>query len=214
MPNIVKYLIDHYQVKFFLTGSASFYLKNLFSESLAGRKYIFELFPLSFKEFLLLKGERICPPAPGERVLEAQYALLMRYYREYFEYGGFPQVIAKTSAEDKKRSFDDIFSSYFQLEVERLGDFRKVHVVRDLILLLAARSGSMLDVSKLSSELGVSRPTIYEYLSFLEGTYFIHIVRPWSKSRDGCCHTQGGKAVRVRCRACAAFGRRLGRNVI
>ncbi len=43
LPSIAKYLIDHYRVKFILTGSASFYMKNLFTESLAGRKYIFEL---------------------------------------------------------------------------------------------------------------------------------------------------------------------------
>lgn len=52
LPFVIKYLIDHYKIKCFLTGSASFYLKNLFSESLSGRKYLFELFPLTFKEFL------------------------------------------------------------------------------------------------------------------------------------------------------------------
>ena len=41
----IKYLYDHYKVKFILTGSSSFYLKNLFPESLWGRKIIFELFP-------------------------------------------------------------------------------------------------------------------------------------------------------------------------
>ena len=60
MPAIVKpikYLYDHYNVKFFVTGSSSFYLKNLFPESLAGRKLIFELFPLDFSEFLTFKGQ-------------------------------------------------------------------------------------------------------------------------------------------------------------
>ena len=61
LPQAVKYLSDHYKVKFFLTGSSSFYLKNLFSESLVGRKYVFELFPLDFREFLLLKGKKIAP---------------------------------------------------------------------------------------------------------------------------------------------------------
>src|SRR3989344_8763388 len=56
IPSVVKYLMDHYQIKFFLTGSSSFYLKNLFSESLAGRKIIYELSPLDFEEFLELKG--------------------------------------------------------------------------------------------------------------------------------------------------------------
>ena len=52
IPSVVKYLADHYRVKFIVTGSASFYLKNLFSESLAGRKRIFELFPLDIAEFI------------------------------------------------------------------------------------------------------------------------------------------------------------------
>src|SRR3989338_3161618 len=59
LPSIVKYLADHYSVKFFLTGSSSFYLKNLFSESLSGRKYIFELFPLNLNDFLRLKGKQM-----------------------------------------------------------------------------------------------------------------------------------------------------------
>src|SRR3989344_1984493 len=52
----VKYLYDHYNIQFFLTGSSSFYIKNLFSESMAGRKVIFELFPLDFDEFLAFNG--------------------------------------------------------------------------------------------------------------------------------------------------------------
>ena len=55
ISKIVKYLIDHYSVKFILTGSASYYLKNLFPESLSGRKIIFEMYPLDFEEFLVLK---------------------------------------------------------------------------------------------------------------------------------------------------------------
>ena len=60
-PDIVKsikYLYDHYDIKFFLTGSSSFYLKNLFPESLAGRKNIFELYPLNFSEFLMFKEQK------------------------------------------------------------------------------------------------------------------------------------------------------------
>ena len=68
IPSVVKYFIDHYQVKFFLTGSASFYLKNLFSESLAGRKYLFELYPLSFREFLVFKGQSVELPDIDEEL--------------------------------------------------------------------------------------------------------------------------------------------------
>ena len=43
-PSAIKYLYDHYGIKFIVTGSSSYYLKNLFSESLSGRKKIFELY--------------------------------------------------------------------------------------------------------------------------------------------------------------------------
>src|SRR3990167_4422748 len=46
--SVVKYLNDHFDVKFVLTGSSSYYLKNLFGESMAGRKLIFEVYPLTF----------------------------------------------------------------------------------------------------------------------------------------------------------------------
>jgi len=52
LPSVVKYLHDTYRIKFLLTGSSSFYLKNYFTESLAGRKVVFEMFPLTFGEFL------------------------------------------------------------------------------------------------------------------------------------------------------------------
>jgi predicted AAA+ superfamily ATPase len=57
ITKVIKYLIDHYQVKFFLTGSSSFYMKNLFPESLAGRKFEFNLYPLDFGEFLYFKDK-------------------------------------------------------------------------------------------------------------------------------------------------------------
>lgn len=184
LPSIVKYLNDHYQVKFFLTGSASFYLKNLFSEALVGRKYIFELFPLNFTEFLRLKKEKIKIPERSAEISEPVFQTLDRLYDEFLKFGGFPGVVAKEDFTEKKKALEDIFSSYFQLEVIQLGDFRKTSIVRDLMLLLMQRAGSRLDIQKLSSELGVSRPSIYEYLAFLEGTYFVYLIKPYSKSKD------------------------------
>src|SRR3989338_4504836 len=57
ITKISKYLIDHYEVKFFLSGSSNFYLKNLFPESLAGRKFLFNLTPAHFQEFLYFRDQ-------------------------------------------------------------------------------------------------------------------------------------------------------------
>lgn len=184
IPSVVKYLSDHYKIKFFLTGSASFYLKNLFSESLAGRKILYELYPVDFDEFLILKDQALTPPQQGRPSSEAVYTRFARLYQEYMEFGGFPGVITKATVQEKRESLEDIFTSYFEKEVLQLSDFRKNNVVRDLILLLFQRVGSSIEYQKIASELGVSRITIKEYLAFLEQTYLFTCIRPFSRNRD------------------------------
>lgn len=185
LPSIVKYLMDTYQIKFILSGSSSYYLKNQFSESLAGRKYIFELYPLTFYEFLRMKQAPV--PVNEESFKQtslAYYHTYKAYVDEYLHYGGFPGVVQKTTESEKQSALDDIFTSYYQLEVLQLSDFRKSHKIRDLLFLLMGRVGSRADVKKLASALGISRQTVNEYLAFLEGTYFIKVVRPYTTNKD------------------------------
>jgi predicted AAA+ superfamily ATPase len=184
LPSVVKYLIDHYQAKFFLTGSASFYLKNLFSESLSGRKFIFELFPLTFREFLVFKDSALKIPENPRDIARPVFESISPLYDEYLRFGGFPGVVLKTNAPEKTMALDDIFTSYFQWEVLQFGDFRKNAMIRDLIVLLAQRIGSKLDIQKVSKELGITRPTLYEYLAFLEGTFFIKLIRPYASGKN------------------------------
>lgn len=191
MPEIVKavkYLYDHYDVKFYLIGSSSYYLKNLFPESLAGRKFIYELFPLSFEEFLVFKGFNKKFFGNFKIISESknkvEYEMTKKYYDEYLEWGGFPGVVLEGDFELKKLKLNDVFTSYFSQEVKGLADFSDLSKFRNLMILLMQRIGSRLDMTKLASEVEVTRPTIYSYISFLESTYFIHLVSPYSKSVD------------------------------
>ena len=188
ITKIVKYLYDHYNVKFFLTGSSSFYLKNLFPESLSGRKIIFELYPLDFEEFLLFrdyKKEFLSKFKEKEKNKnKIEYEKIKKLYEEYLEFGGFPQVVLASEIEKKREFLIDIFKSYFEKDVQGLADFREITKFRDLLLLLLKRVGTKLDISKLASELGTSRETIYSYISFLEKTYFIRLISPYTKSID------------------------------
>lgn len=188
LPKVAKYLYDHYQTKFFLTGSSSYYLKNLFPESMAGRKLVFEIFPLVFEEFLVFKGEKRENRAEFRLMAEGknriEYELWKKYYDEYLEFGGFPKVVLEGDRNRKKELLGEVFKSYFEIDVKNLADFADISKVRDLILLLVSRIGAKVDISKLASELGVSRETVYNYLAFLEYTYFIFLVPKFSKSID------------------------------
>ncbi|CUT03420.1 ATP-binding protein [Candidatus Chrysopegis kryptomonas] len=206
-PNIVKavkYLYDSYQIKFFLTGSSSFYLKNLFPESLAGRKVVYELFPLDFEEFLIFKEinknfpeenhssiyEKLKTRAESkDRIL---YEKLIKLYDEYLKFGGFPKVVLEEDINRKRLIIEDIFKSYLK-DVKSLGNFKEINKLRDLIILLSASVGLKLEISGIATKLGVSRETIYSYLNFLEHTYFIFLVPPFVKNVNG--EVRGAKKV-------------------
>jgi predicted AAA+ superfamily ATPase len=200
LPNIVKpikYLFDKYKIKFFLTGSSSFYLKNLFPESLSGRKIIYELFPLDFEEFLIFKEkEKIFYHDFSEKSIKKSkiiYEIYKNLYDEYIEFGGFPKVVLQDEKEFKIKIIEDIFKSYYEKDIRTLSDFRDLKKLRDLILLLTSRVGSKIEITKLASEIEVSRDTIYSYLTFLEMTYFIFLISPFSKSLNG--EVRGAKKI-------------------
>lgn len=191
MPDIVKvvkYLYDHFGFKFFLTGSSSYYLKNLFPESLAGRKFVFELHPLDFEEFLVFKGiERECFEAFSQKEKRKNFIRCQRLkgpYEEYLNYGGFPQVVLDDDVSRKKMHLADIFKSYFEKDVQSLAKFREIQLFRDLLLLLMSRAGAKLDITRIASELCTSRETVYSYLAFLQDTFFITLAYPFTDSAD------------------------------
>ena len=200
MPRIVravKYLYDHYKIKFFLTWSSSFYLKNLFPESLAGRKVNYELFPLNFEEFLVFKEKEKDFlkdfSAKVKKKNKISFELYKKLFDEYSEFGSFPAIALEKDRSGKRQILEDIFKSYFEKDIKVLADFRELGKFRDLILLLANRVGSKIDISKISSEIGISRETVYSYLNFLESTYFISLIEPFSKSIDG--EVRGAKKI-------------------
>jgi predicted AAA+ superfamily ATPase len=180
IPSIVKYFIDHFQTKFFLTGSTNYYTRRQFEESLAGRKVVFELFPLTFKEFIKFSGKGLNPPTQKSNISRPIFEKLSTLYDEYIMFGGFPEVVLKQSVTEKNAALDDIFRSYFNLEVVQMSNYRKSAVIRDLMLLLMNRAGERIDVQNISQELGISRATTYSYLEFLEGSYFIKLLKPYN----------------------------------
>src|SRR3989338_7516391 len=106
ITKVIKYLIDHHSVKFYLTGSSNFYLKNLFPESLSGRKFLHELPPLSFQEYLYFK-DVVSLKEVQNFTLQGAYKKNSIFahkgriseYEDFFTYGGFPEVV---TTEDKK----------------------------------------------------------------------------------------------------------------
>lgn len=189
IASVVKFLYDHYDIKFILTGSSSYYLKNHFTESLAGRKVLFELLPLSFAEYLVFKGEAVNRPpydvfsAPA-RMNHALYDFVYDRYQEYISYGGFPSVVLADTMAEKQQLLEDIYSSYINYDVQTMSDFKNIADLRNLVSLLAVRTGNRINTSELSSITGLSRQTVDAYVAFLEQTYLVRTVPVESDSAD------------------------------
>lgn len=185
IPSVLKYLHDNYDIKFIVTGSSSFYLKNLFSESLAGRKKVFELFPLDFGEFLIFKGIHSAQePFVHKHFQNAEYSRLKGLYEEFVEYGGFPDVVLAQKSGEKRDLATDIVSSYINIDIKTLADFRTQDGMHKLLKMLASRCCTRLEYAKLSRLSGITRVTTQSYVDFLEKTYMIFRVPVLANNPD------------------------------
>jgi predicted AAA+ superfamily ATPase len=191
ITRIIKYHIDHYRLKYILTGSSNFYLRNLFPESLSGRKFLFVLKPLDFAEIKyfkdLLKAGEIRHDLQFEEIVSGQFTEYKKFsglYEEYLEFGGFPEVVVTENIEGKRMVLKNIFSSFFEKDLKILSGIREIRELRNLILLLVPRVGNMADITRFASELGIGRVKVYEYLEFLQGSFFLTLLPRFSKSID------------------------------
>ena len=185
IPSVVKYLYDNYDIKFTLTGSSSYYLKNMFTESLAGRKKIFELKTLLFSEYLVFNNFPIKKANSNFNYFSNyEYEKLYKYYEEYLKFGGFPEVVLTKNVEEKVDILNDIIDSYIRIDIPSMSEFRNTSKLKKLLSLLAKRVASKIIVTKLSSVSQISRPTLNEYLQFLEDTFVIKRINVFSNNPD------------------------------
>ncbi len=186
LPSLIKYLYDTYAIKFLVTGSSSYYIKNRFTESLAGRKRIFEMYPLNFCEFLRFKKITILKPETyaWKPYTKAWYARCQNLYEEFIFFGGFPEVVLEGTKDNKKELLKDIINSYVELDIKLLSDYSASEELYKLVILLAGRAGNKIDFTKLSSVAGIHRQKVSSYLYLLEYTYLIYLIKPYTQNLD------------------------------
>lgn len=184
--SVIKSLYDTFGIKIIATGSSTFYLRNHFSESLAGRKQIFEMWPLDFEEYLWFKGVDTTrlQQESFKNFLPAFYNLWNGYYQDYLSFGGFPEVVLSDSKDDKVSYLKDILNSYIELDIRLLSDFSASENLYKLIRLLANRVGSKIDYTKLAGITGLNRNKVKDYITLLEHTYFIRLVKVFTSGID------------------------------
>ena len=176
----MKIIADHHPwLKLIVSGSSSFQIKKKFTDSLSGRTVDFEVYNLSFAEFLLFKKYRFSPaPAYTQKKLEELKAL----YGEYVLFGGYPKIVLAGDVKIKEKYLQQIIDTYIKKDIRDLAGIKDVDKFNRLVEALASQSGQLLNVFELSNTCNIAKPTVENYLFLLEQTYVVKIVRPFSRN--------------------------------
>lgn len=164
MPNVfsmVQVIVDTYEdARFILTGSNNFLLMQKITQSLAGRTAILTLLPLSIAEL----------PEVSKAV--SPFELIYK--------GFYPAVWAqKVPSQDMYRQY---FSTYIQRDVQQVLNIRHLTEFRSFLIMCASRIGTEFNAQSMCSELGVSIPTIQEWMNVLEASYVVFRLQPFYRN--------------------------------
>ncbi|MGB9598861.1 MAG: ATP-binding protein, partial [Minisyncoccales bacterium] len=167
--------------KFIVSGSGSLELKEKIHESLVGRKRIFELSTLTFEEFFHFKTDY------------KYYGKLVNFFEiekdkgeellnEYLNFGGYPKVVLEEKIVEKQRVMAEIYQSYLEKDISFLLRVKKTEAFSNLVKIAADQTGKLINLSELSSTLGISVKTVADYLWYLERTFIIKRVTPFFRN--------------------------------
>ena len=176
----MKIIADHHTwLKLIVSGSSSFQIKKKFTDSLSGRTVDFEVYNLSFTEFLLFKKYQFSPALTyTEKKIEELKAL----YEEYVLFGGYPKIVLAGDVKIKEKYLQQIIDTYIKKDIRDLADIKDIDKFNRLVEALASQSGQLLNVFELSNTCNIAKPTVENYLFLLEQTYVVKSVRPFSRN--------------------------------
>ena len=161
----LKIIVDElsdYQIV--ASGSSALELANEISEPLTGRKYEFNLFPISWNEFAKEYG-----------ALEAN-----RIIEERMLYGMYPEIIIKH--DEKEELLKSLAQSYLYKDVLSYSNIKKPELLEQLLKALALQIGNQVSYHELAKILRVDNQTISKYVDLLEKAFVIFRLPPFSRN--------------------------------
>jgi predicted AAA+ superfamily ATPase len=163
---------------FWLTGSQKFRMMNDVSESLAGRIAIFDLSSLSAAEIEGRPAAIFRPDLKSlrERLKYSKKKTVHEVYEDIF-LGGMPKL--RSAELDRDRFYMDYVNTYIERDVRDLAQVGKLSEFYDFLVYMAARTGQELKYGDIAGAIGVSSPTIKSWISILESSGIIFILRPY-----------------------------------
>lgn len=181
VPEIFPYLqeiVDQNQepAQYVLTGSSQFLLIEKITQSLAGRIVTFKLFPLSYTELSRYPADPDFESVFRIRHHDRQKVSQEELYSLICE-GFYPRIHDKHL--DSYKWYENYLLTYVERDVRSLLNVRNLRTFENFLKLCASQSAQLINYTNISNALGVSVPTIKEWISILETSGLIFILPPY-----------------------------------
>jgi len=161
----MKIITDRFKdVQLFTSGSSAFDLSNKINEPLTGRKWEYQLFPISWEEYENHHGYLYTEQQLENRLL----------------YGFYPDVLNNSG--DEINVLRNLVNSYLYRDILSYSDIRKPEVLDKLVQALALQVGSEVNYSELSQIVNVDKNTISKYIDILQKGYIIFKLGSFSRN--------------------------------
>ena len=188
LPNatkLFKAIYDGYRkIKIYASGSSALEMHRHLKESLAGRRRLYRVAPLSFAEWLPVKSRRITLPEDfGTGLQQRTHARLREYLQEFVLFGGMPGLTHEKKDDDKKRLLLDLVATYIQKDIKALLREEDILSFNRLIILLAGQEGNLLSENNVSQTLNYSLRQVRKDIAVLNQMFLLDILKPFFTNR-------------------------------
>jgi uncharacterized protein len=165
-------------LKFVISGSGSLELKEKIVESLAGRKRLFEISPLTYEEFIDYRtAYKYSDKLANWCAANHEQAEI--YLEEYLQFGGYPKVVLTSEKTAKTAYLQEVIDSYLLRDITELIPKTKISLYSILMHLVALQAGYPIKYDALSQHVQLSAPTVKDYLWYMEHTFYVRKSVPY-----------------------------------
>ncbi len=161
----MKIITDRFkEVQLFVSGSSAFDLSNRINEPLTGRKWEYQLYPISWEEYENHHG----------------YLYAQQHLENRLLYGFYPDVLNNQG--DEVAILRNLVSSYLYKDILSYANIRKPEVLEKLVQALAFQIGSEVNYAELAQMVNVDKNTISKYIDILQKGYVVFKLNSFSRN--------------------------------
>ncbi|MEK7522682.1 MAG: ATP-binding protein [Patescibacteria group bacterium] len=184
----VKIIYDQIpHIQLIVTGSSSFHIKNKTGQSLAGRKIDYQLYPLTFSEYLVQTDventlnfqllNQIISPSNNSHLFSPSEIL-----DQVLLFGLYPEMVALPQNRPYLKNLANSVVFQDLLELNLIDNKTKA---KELLKLLAYQIGNLINYSELSNKLAIDQRTVKRYIDIFEDSFILYRLYPYSKKSRG-----------------------------